>query len=72
MITSAKIKGILHLIINLAGNGTIWTMIPEEYKMYALFVFNLVQIIYAFLDPTYTLAQLGMKKEEYLGRAFRK
>ena len=63
----SKIKGALHLIVNLALNGTLWIIVPGEYKIYALVALNLVQVALAYLDPTYTLKQLGVSREEYLG-----
>lgn len=64
----AKLKGLLHAIINIAGNGAILTVVPEDYKPYALAIFNLVQVVLAFTDPTYTIQKLGMSKGEYLGK----
>ena len=65
---NAKTKGFLHLIVNLAVNGTLFSIVPEEYKTYAILGFNFLQVILAFMDPTYTIQKLGMSKTEYLGK----
>jgi hypothetical protein len=52
---TAKLKGLLHALVNVAGNGAILELVPADYKPIALLVFNLAQIIYAFLDPTYAV-----------------
>ncbi len=64
---SAKLKAILYLIINLAVNGGILTVVPVEYKAIVLLIFNSIQVILAFLDPEYTLQKLGWDKKRYLG-----
>lgn len=61
---NANVKGLLHGVINIAGNGVIFELIPQPYKMWALLVFNLLQVVYAFLDPSYTVHLMGKKKEE--------
>ena len=66
--TQEKIKGALHLVINLAVNSGILAFVPLEYKALVLLVFNLAQIVYAYMDPTYVLKQLGVSKQEYLGK----
>lgn len=66
---TAKIKGILQVVVNIAGNGGIIAFVPIEYKAIALLVFNIIQVIYAYLDPTYTITKLGMTKQEFLGQA---
>ena len=63
----AKLKAILYLIINLGVNGGIIAVVPVEYKAIALLVFNCIQVVLAFLDPSYVLQQLGWNKERYLG-----
>ena len=67
----ARIKGTLHLVVNLAVNGTIFSVIPEDFKPWAILVFNLAQVVLAFLDPTYTIQKLGMTRREYLGKVGR-
>lgn len=64
----ARIKGLLHLIVNLALNGTIFAVVPADYKTWAVLVVNLAQVVLAFLDPSYTIQKLGMSKQEYLGK----
>ena len=64
---TAQIKGVLLVIVNLALNGTLWAVVPADYKVYAILAVNLVQVGLAFLDPSYTLKQLGLSKQEYLG-----
>jgi len=61
-------KATLHAIINFVGNGAIFTFIPDPIKIYAILVFNIVQALYAYFDPTYTLKKIGMSKGEYLGK----
>ena len=63
----AKIKGVLLVIVNLALNGTLWAVVPVDYRVYAILGVNLVQVVLAFLDPAYTIQKLGMSKEQYLG-----
>lgn len=65
---TVKLTTILYAIVSLAGNGTIFLIVPPEYKIYLLFAFNLIQVVLALIDPTYTLKKLGMTKQEYLGR----
>ena len=65
---NAQLKGTLHFIVNLAVNGPIFGVVPDAYKPWALLIFNLAQVILAFIDPTYTIAKLGLSKKEYLGR----
>ena len=61
-----KLKSFLHLVINFAINGAIFTLVPSEYKVYVILGFNLIQVYLAYIDPTYTLQKLGMSKKEYL------
>lgn len=56
---SAKAKGILHVIVNLGGNGMIFELVPVDYRPVVFLVFNLLGIVYAYLDPTYTFQKLG-------------
>lgn len=65
---TAKIKGILYLAINLVMNGTIFVVVPPEYKPYVFLVANSIQVFLAFIDPTYVIQKLGISKSEYLGR----
>jgi hypothetical protein len=59
---TARVKGILHGIINLVGNGTILTVLPDKYKPLVLLVFNIIQVVYAYLDPSYAYFKLGKGK----------
>ena len=52
----------------MAVNGTLWTILPAEYKAYAIVVVNLIQVVIAFYDDSYVLQKLGMSKQEFLGR----
>ena len=63
----ARIKAVLNGILNVAVNSGIIAIVPPTYKAYALLAFNLVQVIYMFLDPTWAFTKLGMNKEQYLG-----
>jgi len=65
--TKSKIKGILNTIINIAGNGAIFMAIPSPYKVYAILGFNILQVIYAYLDPTYTVEMMEMGKMDRFG-----
>lgn len=62
------LKQLLHFIVSLAANGAIWAVVPEDYKPYAILLFNLVQVGLAYIDPTYTIQKLGMSKGEFLGK----
>ena len=65
---SANLKGVLLVVINLAVNGTLWAIVPADYKIWAILLVNLAQVALAFIDPTYTIQKLGMSKSEYLGK----
>lgn len=65
---TTKIKAILYLIINLAVNGGILAAVPIEYKAISLLVFNCLQVVLAFIDPTYAIQKLGISKQQYLGK----
>jgi len=56
-----KIRGVVHAIVNILGNLLILGVIPVEYKLYSLAVFNVAQVVYAYLDPTYVFQKLGKK-----------
>jgi len=60
------LKSVLHAIINLGGNTALWNLIPEQYKLIAVAVFNVLYMVYCFLDPTATLNKLGLSRSEYL------
>ena len=64
-----KLKAFLLLIINLAVNGSLWLFVPVEYKGLAILAVNLIQVAIAYYDPTYTIAKLGISKQQYLGKA---
>ena len=61
-----NLKSFLHLVVNFALNGAIFTLVPSEYKVYAILGFNLLQVYLAYIDPTYALKKLGMSRQEYL------
>lgn len=56
---SAQIKGSLHGLVNIAGNGAIFSLVPSPYKEYVLLAFNLISLILAFIDPSYTFQKFG-------------
>ena len=58
---NAKLKGFLNAFINIGANAFILGIVPPEYKGWALVIFNLAQVVYAFMDPSYTLMQIGKK-----------
>lgn len=58
---SSKLKGALQATINILGNMIILGALPMEYKPLSLVVFNTAQVIYAYLDPTYTLQVIGRR-----------
>ena len=64
---NANLKSFFILIINLAVNGSLWLIVPIEYKIWAILALNLIQVFIAFRDPSYVLQQLGWNKERYLG-----
>lgn len=66
---NAQLKAVLLLIVNLAINGTLFAVLPAEWKVWAILAVNLIQVAIAFADPTYTIQKLGMTKSEYLGKA---
>jgi len=59
---NVKLKGFLHLIVNLSGNAAIWSFIPENYKLWVWMGFNIIAVVYAYLDPTYTFEMIKMGK----------
>lgn len=48
-------KASLHAIVSIGGNSAIFTLIPPSWQPVAFVLFNLAQVIYAFVDPTYTV-----------------
>src|SRR5205823_5530116 len=46
---SAKLKGALHLIVNLGGNVALLALVPDEYKAYVVLAFNICAVLYAYL-----------------------
>lgn len=65
---NAQLKMVLLLVVNLAVNGTLFAILPPEYKVYGILAVNLIQVVLAFVDPSYTIAKLGLSKSEYLGK----
>lgn len=63
-----KAKGLFHALVNIVGNILVLGIVPTEYKIYVLLAFNLIQVVLAYLDPTYALVAIGRK----LGRTFTK
>ena len=68
---NAQLKALLFIVINMAVNGTLWTILPAEYKAYAIVAVNLIQVAIAFYDPSYTIQKLGWTKQTYLGAVAR-
>ena len=58
---NAQIKAVLYAVVNIGGNLILLGIIPAEYKVYSLLVFNIVQVVYAYFDPSYVFQQLGKK-----------
>lgn len=56
---SAKLKAGIYGIISLVGNGAILAVLPDPYRLYAFLAFNVLQVLYAFFDPSYTVHLLG-------------
>jgi len=56
---SASAKLVLHVIVNLAGNSliiaTLPTFLPASVVAIVFLAFNIVQVIYAYVDPTFTV-----------------
>ena len=65
---SSKLKLTLHAIVNVGANLLIIGVIPPEFKGWALMIFNIAQVVYAYYDPTYVFQQLGKK----MGRVYTK
>ena len=55
----AKTKLVLHVVVNLAGNALIVSalpsFLPSSYVAAIFLVFNLAQVAYAFMDPSYAV-----------------
>lgn len=58
---NSRIKAVLYAVINIGGNLILLGVIPQAYKVYSLLVFNIVQVVYAYFDPSYVFQQLGKK-----------
>lgn len=65
---NGKVKGTAYGVINVLGNVILLGIVPPQYKVWALLVFNVAQVVYAYYDPTYALVSLGKK----MGRTFTK
>jgi hypothetical protein len=52
---SAQTKLLLHGIVNFVGNGAILLLLPDPYKAITVVVFNIIQLILAFMDPSYAV-----------------
>ena len=63
-----KVKGAAYGIISVLGNMIVLGIVPVEYKIWALLIFNLAQVVYAYFDPSYALVAIGKK----LGRVLTK
>lgn len=59
---NANIKGLLHAVVNIGGNGAIFEFVPPEYRGLAFLAFNVLQVVYAYLDPSYAYHKLGKTK----------
>ena len=64
---NVKIKGILHFIVSIGGNAAIFGAVPEEFRVYVALGFNILQVVYAYLDPTYAINLIKMGKMDQLG-----
>lgn len=51
----ADAKFTLHAIVSIGANAAIFTVLPAAWQPFAFVLFNLAQVIYAFVDPTYTV-----------------
>ena len=61
-------KGILQGIITVAGNGAIFALIPEPFKNWAILAFNVILVVYNFLDPSFAVHLMQIGKMDSLGR----
>jgi hypothetical protein len=56
---SVEAKLFLHAIVNIGGNGAVLALLPQfvppTIVAVVFLVFNLAQVLYAFVDPTFTL-----------------
>jgi len=68
---NAQLKAYLIKEINMTVNRKLWTILPAEYKAYAIVAVNLIQVAIAFYDPSYTSQKLGWTKQTYLGAVAR-
>jgi hypothetical protein len=68
---NSKLKGTIHTIINIVGNGAILAFLPSPISIYAILAFNVLQVVYAYLDPTYTVNLLKMGKIDINGDKIR-
>lgn len=64
---NSKTKGVLHTIVNIVGNGAILFALPDSVKIYFIFGFNILQVVLAFLDKTYTVEMIKMGKIDQFG-----
>lgn len=55
-------KAFLYGTVSVLGNIITLGIVPVEYKVWALLVFNIVQSTYAFFDQSYALKNLGRGK----------
>ena len=62
-----NLKGILHGIVSVVGNGAIFAFLPDEYRIWVLLAFNIVQVVLAFIDPSYAVNLIKMGKMDQLG-----
>ena len=59
---STKQKAFLYGVVSVLGNIITLGIVPAEYKLWAVLVFNIVQSTYAFFDQSYALKNLGRGK----------
>ncbi len=53
--TTLALKTFLHALVNIGGNTALYDLLPADYKLLAMAVFNLIQVIYAFYDTSYSV-----------------
>lgn len=59
---SSKAKVTLHFIVSIGANLLMLDVLPAEWKGWAILAFNVVQVLYAYFDPTYALVKMGHAK----------
>lgn len=60
-------KAILTIAYQAIAQTAIIALVPEQYRPYLQGLAVMLGLIIAYLDPTSTIAKLGMTKSDYLG-----